>query len=162
MRCFYSQDNGALVVMGQGMGSHKVVPLLAKRLLPGNRPSEDNVNQDGTTEATDPGDNGTILVLGLTDWQRDLLLGEMGRHECPVHEVTAEVPSADRERLYRAGSVIMITFRILVVDILRKARPRNCARSHLHYGTARGNPSPFHIYVTCRSSILRWCAQLLF
>lgn len=65
---------------------------------------------------------GAVLVLGAYEWQRDLLLGEMARIGSPLQEITGEVQATDRTRLYASPMALLVTYRILVVDLLRQVR----------------------------------------
>ena len=62
-----------------------------------------------------------VIILGCYDWQKDIVLKELQRHDpslSPPVEINAEVPSDQRVKLYQSLQCCFVTTRILVVDLL--------------------------------------------
>jgi DNA excision repair protein ERCC-4 len=97
-----------LAVLAPGLGLHQVAAALL-RLQAARR--------------ADPAQRGAVLVLGATPAQRGAVRAELARARPPPPgdppvDVTAEVPSAERARLYRSRAALFVTTRILTVDLL--------------------------------------------
>eukprot|EP00899_Mesostigma_viride_P022051 jgi/Mesvir1/302/Mv13626-RA.1 len=75
--------------------------------------------------------NGLVLLINTTGPQRATLRHELhvqGASSCMPEEVNAEFTSAERQALYSNGGCIMVTSRILVVDLLSDRVRRNAIK----------------------------------
>ena len=94
------EDKNALLVLARGLGLHTILQLLVERH---HKPSE------------------LVFVLNASvEEERQLLLGlaKSGTASTPPAVLNNEVSAQDRVELYLAGGVVLVTSRILVVDLL--------------------------------------------
>mmetsp|Transcript_874 Transcript_874/g.2644 ORF Transcript_874/g.2644 Transcript_874/m.2644 type:complete len:566 (-) Transcript_874:35-1732(-) len=95
-------DEDGICVMAGGLGLDKVLAAL--------------LHHHATEASGRP-----VLVLGASERQRQQVLQELGKSlegfPLPV-EVTNEVPSSERQVLYKSGVAVFVTTRIVVVDLL--------------------------------------------
>lgn len=111
-------NEDGLWVLAPGLGMHQVVAALLRL-------------QDIRREHSE--EQGAVLVLGATPMQRKTLRWELRRilgskgvdpsergegRQLPLVDVTADIASVERLRLYRCCSSVFVTTRILVVDLL--------------------------------------------
>lgn len=113
-------EDDAVCVLAPGLGLHQIVAVLLRL-------------QD--VRRTDPEQKGIVLVIGASPWQRTALRQEMdrihpvsaryhsstvepGRENTLPSEITADIATSERLRLYRTCSCVFVTTRILVVDLL--------------------------------------------
>lgn len=104
-----------LCVMAPGLGLHQIVAVLLRL-------------QD--VRLQNPEQKGTAIIVGATPWQRTAIRQELARIHPPTDrappnggedlpaEITADIPTSERLRLYRTCSSAFVTTRILVVDFL--------------------------------------------
>lgn len=101
-------EDDTLCVLAPGLGLQQAVAALLRL-------------QEARTTA-DCSTAGVAIILGCAPWQRDMLRRELQRvagNTCNLPlEVTNEVASSERERLYRSRASVFVTTRILVVDLL--------------------------------------------
>ena len=114
-------EDDCLCVLAPGLGLHQIVAVLLRL-------------QD--VRLQDPQQNGAVLIIGASPWQRIALKQELLRIQpesdrkhpeglspddplppLPA-EVTADIATAERLRLYKTCSSLFVTTRILVVDLL--------------------------------------------
>ena len=114
-------EEDSLCVLAPGLGLHQLVAVLLRL-------------QD--IRLQDPEQRGTVIVVGATPWQRLALREELARIHPDADraaaagagadasppplpaDVTAEIATTERLRLYRSCSSLFVTTRILVVDLL--------------------------------------------
>lgn len=114
-------EDDCLCVLAPGLGLHQIVAVLLRL-------------QDVRLQS--PDQRGSVLIIGASAWQRTALRHELAR----IHpekdrtrpsslrpsdplpplpaEVTADIATAERLRLYNTCSCMFVTTRILVVDLL--------------------------------------------
>ena len=97
-----------------------------------------------TERFKDPAEHGPVLVLGCSDWQRQVLKDELLRLQTILHskelqeedsvtaelpvDITNEMPSSLRTELYQTKACLFVTTRILVVDLLNSVvQPKQVA-----------------------------------
>ena len=97
-----------------------------------------------TERFKDPAEHGPVLVLGCSDWQRQVLKDELLRLQTILHskelqeedsvtaelpvDITNEMPSSLRTELYQTKACLFVTTRILVVDMLNSVvQPKQVA-----------------------------------
>lgn len=109
-------------ILAPGLGLHQIVGVLLYL-------------QD--VRRKNPEEKGTVLVLGATPLQRNIIRRELARlhdsmedrkiQDCAgkgsLIDVTAEIPTAERLRLYHSCPSVFVTTRILVVDLLSGRLP---------------------------------------
>ncbi|GLJ46967.1 hypothetical protein SUGI_0991250 [Cryptomeria japonica] len=93
-------DNGGLVVLGSGLGLHKLIASLIRL----------HSHSDGL-----------LFILSTSDSQRRALTEDL-RLAAPI-DIDSQYTSQDRVEFYSQGGVFFITSRILVVDLLNEKVP---------------------------------------
>lgn len=114
-------EDDCLCVLAPGLGLHQIVSVLLRL-------------QDVRLQSRDQ--HGSVLIIGASPWQRTALRSELARIHPETDrirpstlrptdpspllpaEVTADIATAERLRLYNSCSCMFVTTRILVVDLL--------------------------------------------
>jgi len=114
-------EDDCLCILAPGLGLHQIVAVLLRL-------------QDVRVQSPDQG--GSVLIIGASPWQRTALSSELSRIHPETDrtrpstlrptdplpplpaEVTADIATAERLRLYNSCSCMFVTTRILVVDLL--------------------------------------------
>jgi len=121
-------EDDALCVLAPGLGLQQVVAALIRlQQQPPQRPTNDtDAPSTSTTTTTATTITSPAVVLGCTPWQRDMIKRELIQTDLSFRqspdtlppEVTNDILSAERERLYRSCPCLFVTTRIFVVDLL--------------------------------------------
>ncbi|KAH9299438.1 hypothetical protein KI387_031120, partial [Taxus chinensis] len=91
-------ENGGLVVLGSGLGLHKLIASLIR------------LHSDGL-----------LFILSASDSQRKTLKEDL--HQAAPIDINNEYASQDRVECYSQGGVMFITSRVLIVDLLNERVP---------------------------------------